>query len=92
MAVIGFVVLTVIVLMVSINIAHAQTNNGQTTLWGDLQNNPVAQDILKKIEKLEERKFEESEKQRKLEERKSIVLEHLNDDLKKWEGAWALHI
>ena len=32
------------------NSAYAQTVVDQTTLSGDLQNNPVAQDILKKIE------------------------------------------
>ncbi|KFM15922.1 hypothetical protein AAA799P11_01460, partial [Marine Group I thaumarchaeote SCGC AAA799-P11] len=50
------------------NSAYAQTMGDQTTLSGDLQNNPVAQDILKKIEQskkwiaqIEKRNFENSQ-------------------------------
>lgn len=67
----------------------------QTTLSEDLDNDPIAQDILDKIEKskrwiakLQERNFEESEKQRELEEKRAKVLEHLQEDLKKWEELW----
>ncbi|BDQ31200.1 hypothetical protein [Nitrosopumilus zosterae] len=94
MAVIGFVMLAFVAL-VFINTAYAQITNEQVTLSGDLQNNPVAQDILDKIEKskkwiakLQERNFEVSERQRELEEKRAEVLEHLNADLKEWEDLW----
>ncbi|GBH33411.1 hypothetical protein NZNM25_02020 [Nitrosopumilus zosterae] len=83
------------VALVFINTAYAQITNEQVTLSGDLQNNPVAQDILDKIEKskkwiakLQERNFEVSERQRELEEKRAEVLEHLNADLKEWEDLW----
>lgn len=68
------------------------------TLSGDLQNNPVAQDILKKIEKskrwiaqMEQRNFEEQERQRELEEKRAEVLQILEKDLKKWEELWGYY-
>ena len=55
--------------------------------------NPLAQDILKKIEQtkkwiadLEERNYEQLEKQRELEEKRQQSLEILNQDLKEWEN------
>lgn len=67
----------------------------QTTLSKDLENNPTAQDILAKIEKnkkwianLQERNFEQSERQRELEEKRAEVLVNLQEDLKKWEELW----
>jgi len=44
-----FIVICVISVSLIQN-SYAQTINEQVTLSGDLQNNPVAQDILKKIE------------------------------------------
>ena len=65
------------------------TTNDQVTLSEDLVNNPLAQDILKKIEQtkkwiaeLEERNYEQLEKQRELEEKRQQSLEKLNQDLK----------
>ena len=72
--------------------ADTVVTSEQTTLSGDLQNNPVAQDILKKIEKskrwiaqMEQRNFEESERQKELEQKRVEVLQSLEKDLKKWE-------
>ena len=68
----------------------------QTTLSGDLSNNPVAQDILEKIEQtrqwisdLEEREYEKTKAQIELEEKRAIALERLNEDLLAWENLWA---
>ena len=68
----------------------------QTTLSGDLQNNPIAQDILEKIEQtkqwiadLEEREYERTQAQQELEEKRVIALERLNQDLLDWENLWA---
>ena len=68
----------------------------QTTLSGDLANNPVAQDILRKIEQtkqwitdLEKRDYEKTLAQKLLEEKRAIALERLNYDLEQWEVLWS---
>lgn len=80
------------------NSAYAQTMGDQTTLSGDLQNNPVAQDILKKIEQskkwiaqIEKRNFENSQRQLELEQKRTEVLQSLQDDLRKWEEIWGYY-
>lgn len=77
---------------------YAQTITEQVSLSGDLKNNPIAQDILDKIEKskkmiekLQAKNFEASERQRELEEKRTEALEHLNADLKKWEDLWGYY-
>ena len=68
----------------------------QTTLSGDLANNPVAQDILRKIEQtkqwiadLEKRDYEKTLAQKLLEEKRAVALERLNYDLEQWEILWS---
>ena len=80
------------------NSAYAQTVGDQTTLSGDLQNNPVAQDILKKIEQskkwiaqIEKRSFENSQRQLELEQKRTEVLQSLQEDLRKWEEIWGYY-
>jgi len=94
--------LTVLLLGATLMIqtVHAQTDNDvatgeQTTLSKDLANNPVAQDILKKIEQtkkwikeLEDRKYEELQAKVELEAKRTQALEKLNQDLKEWESLW----
>lgn len=70
----------------------------QITISKDLENNPVAQDILKKIEKskrwiaqIEQRNFEELERQKELEQKRAEVLQSLEKDLKKWEELWGYY-
>ena len=90
------VVLTVVLSLGFASSAYAETLIGeQTTLSGDLQNNPVAQDILKKIEKskhwieqLQQRNFETTQKQKELEAKRAEVLQYLENNLKKWEELW----
>ena len=89
-----------IALGITIQTSYAQTNNDvatneQVTLSEDLANNPVAQDIIRKIEQtkkwiaeLEERNYEQLEKQRELEEKRQQSLAKLNQDLKEWEILW----
>ena len=81
-----------------LNSAYAQTMGDQTILSGDLQNNPVAQDILKKIEqskkwieKIEQRNFEDSKRQLELEQKRTEVLQSLEEDLRKWEELWGYY-
>ena len=85
----GFAFLAVAFSLILVNNAYAQTSDTQVTLSGDLQNNPVAQDILKKIEKskkwikqIQQRDFEQAEKQKELEQKRAEVLTILQDDLK----------
>ena len=98
MIILVFAVITGIVFQTS----YAQTNNNddvtineQVTLSDDLANNPLAQDILRKIEQtkkwiieLEQRNYEQLEKQRELEEKRQQSLVILNQDLKEWENLW----
>jgi len=90
-----------VALGMTVQTSNAQTSNydvpvnEQVTLSEDLTNNPLAQDILKKIEQtkkwiaeLEERDYEQLEKQRELEEKRRQSLEKLNQDLREWEILW----
>ena len=94
--------LGILVLFLSFGFTHfvyAETITGeQTTLSGDLQNNPTAQDILEKIEKskrwiekLQQRNFETTEKQKELDAKRAEVLQYLENDLKKWEELWGVY-
>lgn len=81
-------------------LTYAQTDDtvyrsDQTTLSEDLENDPVAQDILKKIEQtkkwieeLEKKNYEMLESQRELNEIRERALISLQEDLKKWEAVW----
>ena len=91
-----------VALGILVQVSYAQTNNDadittseQVTLSEDLTNNPLAQDILKKIEQtkkwiedLEQRNYEQLEKQRELEEKRQQSLAKLNQDLKEWARLW----
>ena len=75
--------------------AQVETSE-QITLSGDLENDPVAQDILKKIEQtkkwiaeLEHREYQKIQAQNFLDERRAIALESLNNDLEAWQDLWA---
>ena len=90
-----FAVLVLIAFVTVFQTAHAQSVTGQTTLSDDLENNPVAQDILRKIEQtkkwiaeLEERNYENLEKQKELEDKRFQSLARLNQDLADWENLW----
>jgi len=81
-------------------LTYAQTDDtvyssDQTTLSKNLENDPVAQDILKKIEQtkrwiaeLEKKNYEMLEPQRELNENRERVLIILQEDLKEWEAMW----
>ncbi len=75
--------------------AESIDTSEQTTLSKDLQTNPLAQDILKKIEQtkqwiaeLEQRNYENIEKQNELDEKRKQALNRLNQDLADWEKLW----
>lgn len=83
-------------MIISVNYSFAQSETSeQVTLSGDLANNPVAQDILKKIEQtkkwikeLEEKNYEALEAKKELETKRAQALEKLNQDLSEWEALW----
>ena len=71
------------------------TISSQVAITQDIQHNPLAQEILEKIEKskhwieeIQQRNFENLEKQKALEEKRAIVLNNLQEDLKEWEAIW----
>lgn len=82
-------------------ISYAQTDvstSEQSTLSDDLMNNPVAQDILRKIEQtkkwiadLEQRNYENLEKQTELVAKRDQSLARLNQDLVDWEKLWGYY-
>lgn len=78
---------------------YAQTSDveisEQTTLSGDLLKDPMALEILQKIEeskrkiaKLEQQNFDNLQAQKFLEERRGMALERLNQSLILWEEKW----
>ncbi len=79
--------------------SYAQLDSeGQITLSDDLLNDPIAQDILKKIEQtkkiiaeLEEKEFEQNQAQENLQKMRDLSVERLNQDLKEWERLWEKH-
>ncbi len=89
-----------VVTISTFQLTYAQTDDtvytsDQTTLSGNLENNSVAQDILKKIDltkkwiaDLEKRNYDMLESQRELDEKRERVLIILQEDLKKWEELW----
>jgi len=73
--------------------AHAQSD--QTTIT-DIENNPVAQDILDKIEEtrrwiaeLEERQANLISESKELEEKRAQAKSRLKNDLQQWEDLWS---
>ena len=91
----GFALLAVVFSLILINNAYAQTSDTQVTLSGNLQNDPVAQDILKKIEQtkkmiqeLEQKEYEKNKAQENLEKMRDISVKILTHDLDEWERMW----
>ena len=89
-----FIVICVISVSLIQN-SYAQTINEQVTLSGDLQNNPVAQDILKKIERakkmieeLKQKEYEKNQAQENLEKMRDMSIKRLTQDLDEWERLW----
>ncbi len=94
----GYIFAASLFFTILFNSAYAQTTGDQTTLSGDLLHNPVAQDILKKIEQskkwiaqIEKKNFETSQRQLELEQKRAEVLQSLKGDLRKWEEIWGYY-
>ena len=79
--------------------AYSQTSDvetsEQTTLSDELLNNPLAQEILQKIEeskrkivKLQQQSYDNLQVQKFLEDRRAVALDKLNQTLVLWEEKW----
>lgn len=90
--------------VISISLIHtsyAQTQSylgTQVTLSESLLNDPIAQDLLKKIEQtrkmieeLKQKEFEKNQAQENLEKMRDISVKHLNQNLDEWERIWEKH-
>ena len=97
----------VFLFMISISlvqISYAQTDDTdadvseQVTLSDDLLSDPIAQDLLEKIERtkkfiaeLEQKEYEDNQAKQQLEEMRTLSLERLQQDLEEWERLWEKH-
>ncbi|MCA9827238.1 MAG: hypothetical protein KC444_02440 [Nitrosopumilus sp.] len=75
--------------------AHAQSDGTQITFSDNLLNDPVAQDILKKIEQtkkmiadLEQKEYEKNQAQENLQKMRDMSVQRLKQDLDEWERLW----
>ncbi|NOJ32737.1 MAG: hypothetical protein DA329_11425, partial [Candidatus Nitrosocosmicus sp.] len=78
-----------------IQASHAQSDSDQITFSDDLLNDPVAQDILKKIEQtkkmiaeLEQKEYEKNQAQENLQKIRDLSVQRLYQDLDEWERLW----
>lgn len=87
-----------------VQISYAQTDDTdvdvseQVTLSDDLLSDPIAQDLLEKIERtkkfiaeLEQKEYEDNQAKQQLEEMRTLSLERLQQDLEEWERLWEKH-
>jgi len=87
-----------------VQISYAQTDDTdidvseQVILSDDLLSDPIAQDLLKKIEQtkkfiaeLEQKEYEDNQAKQQLEEMRTLSLERLQQDLEEWERLWEKH-
>ena len=94
----------ILVCVISVSLiqnSYAQTqlsSEEQITLSGNLQNDPIAQDILKKIEQskkmieeLKQKEYEQNQAKENLENVRKLSIERLNQKLVEWERLWEKH-
>lgn len=94
----------ILVCVISVSLiqnSYAQTqlsSEEQITLSGNLLNDPIAQDILKKIEQtkkmieeLKQKEYEQNQAKENLEKVRKLSIERLNQKLDEWERLWEKH-
>ncbi len=97
-----FYLLLVCVISVSLlQTSYAQTqldSEPQVTLSDNLLNDPIAQDILKKIEQtkkmikeLKQEEYEKNQAQENLQKMRDVSIERLNQNLDEWKRLWEKH-
>jgi len=95
---------SLIVCMISVSIiqtsyAQTQLDSGtQIMLSDNMLHDPIAQDILKKIEQtkkmiaeLEQKEYEKNQAQENLEKMRRMSIERLNQSLDEWDRLWEKH-
>ena len=93
------VVCVISVSMIHTGYAQTPANSEESiTLSDDLLNDPIAQDILKKIETtkkmiedLKQKEYELNQAKENLEKMRDMSIERLNQDLVEWERLWEKH-
>ena len=91
----------ILVCVISVSLiqnSYAQTqlsSEEQITLSGNLLNDPIAQDILKKIEQskkmieeLKQKEYEQNQAKENIEKVRKLSIERLNQKLDEWERLW----
>jgi len=78
--------------------AQTQSTEEQITFSDNMLNDPIAQDILKKIEQtkkmieeLKQKEYETNQAKENLEKMRDISVEHLTQKLDEWERLWEKH-
>ncbi|GKS67276.1 hypothetical protein YTPLAS73_08230 [Nitrosarchaeum sp.] len=78
--------------------AQTQSDSDQIVFSDNLLNDPVAQDILKKIEQtkkfiaeLEQKEYEKNQAQENLQKMRDLSVQRLYQDLDEWERLWEKH-
>ena len=94
------------ILLCALSVSLIQTSYAQTqldseeqiTFSDNLLSDPVAKDILKKIEQtkkmiaeLEQKEYEKNQAQENLQKMRDMSIERLNQDLEEWERLWEKH-
>jgi len=89
-----------------VQVSYAQTDSNtddvdideQVILSDDLLSDPIAQDLLKKIEQtkkfiaeLEQKEYEDNQTKQQLEAMRTLSLERMQQDLEEWERLWEKH-
>ncbi|MDH3311698.1 MAG: hypothetical protein OEM28_00955 [Nitrosopumilus sp.] len=78
--------------LIQTSYAQTQLDSDQITFSDNLLNDPIAQDILQKIEQtkkmiveLEQKEYEKNQAQENLQKMRDISVQHLKQDLDEWE-------
>ena len=90
-----FMVCMMSVSLIQTTYAQAQSDARQIMFSDDLLSDPIAQDILKKIEQtkkmiadLEQKEYEKNQAQENLQKMRDISVQRLQQDLDEWERLW----
>ncbi len=95
-----FIIVSIILIsLINTSYAQIQSDIGkQSTLSEDPQNDPVAQELIKKIdqarkmiEELKQKELEKNQAQENLEKVRNLSIELMNQDLKELERLWEKH-
>ena len=84
--------------LIQASYAQTQSDADQITFSDNLLNDPIAQDILKKIEQtkkmiaeLQEKEYEKNQAQENLQKMRDMSVQRLHQDLDEWERLWEKH-